>query len=357
VIVSEARIAANQRNAALSTGPKTPQGKERSRVNALKHGLCSSILVTEDVFLVQQRATDFFNTLKPRNEFHCWLVDKTGILSIRIDRCERMERRVRDKASLRSELFWEDDRKAEAIALGSQLAFDPETIVNQLQQTPQGCEWLMTRWAMLARSADLNTVWTPEQINLAFNLLGTPQEFRAGQQPGESIDFEGELIGTAVSPAVVARREVAALKERREVAIQFDEVNRFLLEADLTDDDNAELRRLRRYESTLHSRIRWCLAQLRFESPHHYPLEGLKPRWLGQHEPRPELKKTEEEILAENHPVNAIHPPFCIEIDELPEPGQKADYPAILRARNEKKLAKAEARFVAKRRKIEKLRA
>jgi len=53
MIVSEARIAANRRNAKLSTGPKTAEGKEKSRANALKHGLCSSVIVPEDLALVR----------------------------------------------------------------------------------------------------------------------------------------------------------------------------------------------------------------------------------------------------------------------------------------------------------------
>src|SRR5256885_551006 len=36
---SAAQIAANRRNSQLSTGPKTDEGKARSRRNALKHGL------------------------------------------------------------------------------------------------------------------------------------------------------------------------------------------------------------------------------------------------------------------------------------------------------------------------------
>jgi hypothetical protein len=42
-MTSEARIAANRRNAEHSTGPRTSQGKARSRQNARKHGLSISI--------------------------------------------------------------------------------------------------------------------------------------------------------------------------------------------------------------------------------------------------------------------------------------------------------------------------
>ena len=38
------RRAINRHNARKSTGPITPEGKERTRQNALKHGLCAATL-------------------------------------------------------------------------------------------------------------------------------------------------------------------------------------------------------------------------------------------------------------------------------------------------------------------------
>jgi hypothetical protein len=41
-VVSERQIAANRRNAAKSTGPRSTAGKDRARLNALSHGLTRS---------------------------------------------------------------------------------------------------------------------------------------------------------------------------------------------------------------------------------------------------------------------------------------------------------------------------
>ena len=288
MVVSEARIAANRRNSLRSTGPLSTIGKERSRANALKHGLCASVVVPESAELINGRARNFFQTLRPQNNFHCWLVSEISLTTIKIDRCARQERRIRDKVAIKAELTWDDDRKLEATLLGSQLANRPEVVVEQLRRTFHGCEWLMARWSLLAHSADLNKSWTPEQVDLAFDLLGTPAEFRLGRKPGASLDFDGNVIESADDLAKVARREIAALRERRELVADLDEINRSLTEADLGDDSDHELKKLRRYEGTLHGRLRWCMKQLQEQSPFQAPYPGLWKAWVGDEEPAPE---------------------------------------------------------------------
>jgi len=53
---SDARLAANRENAKLSTGPRTSTGKAKSRLNAIKTGLCSHVVVLpyEDAAAYQQ---------------------------------------------------------------------------------------------------------------------------------------------------------------------------------------------------------------------------------------------------------------------------------------------------------------
>ncbi len=41
VTLTPAKLAANRANARRSTGPRTPRGQQRTRLNALRHDLCS----------------------------------------------------------------------------------------------------------------------------------------------------------------------------------------------------------------------------------------------------------------------------------------------------------------------------
>ena len=204
----------------------------------------------------------------------------------------------------------------------------------------------------------------------------------------------------------MARREVARLNEHLATVLALDDVDRSLTEADLFDDSHPELKRLRRYESQLHTRLRRFLADLKYESPHFKPHPDLKPRWgidfdedgpaegmadgatddapaeevhpsIIDHPPIDHAKRVEPkpkrvepkpkpEVVAEGGAKEKPfefwrsvlpNPPFDLELEEYPEPGQEADIPAILASRREKKAKKAEARRESRRRKLEKLRA
>jgi hypothetical protein len=364
MIVSEKRTEANRRNARLSTGPKTPEGKARSRANALKHGLCASVVVAEDADAVETRTREWYAALHPQNMYHMWMLDKAAVTSLRLDRSERMERRVRDKRSLRAELCWDDDRKLEAARLGANLRSNPDETVEMLKRTPQGCEWLMSRWAMLAHVADVKQGWTLDQKRLAFDLLATPEEFREGFEPGAALDFEGRVVAGTDDPAGVARREISALKERRDATETIDESLQALVVADLGDDDaDLELKKLRRYEGTLQSRLRWYLKQIDTRPTYNQTNLILEPRTLPEATmptdplplPEPAVEVISKALEPETWP-RFPHPPFDLEPHEYPQPGQDADIPAIIAARAEKKRQKEASRRNNRRRNLEKLR-
>ena len=90
---SEARILANRQNALRSKGPVSPEGKQRSRANALKHGLTGEgvVLPNEDAAEVDRRLSAFQDELKPSGEVGKALVRRAALMSVRMDRCVSQE--------------------------------------------------------------------------------------------------------------------------------------------------------------------------------------------------------------------------------------------------------------------------
>ena len=88
------QIEANRRNAAKSTGPKSPEGKARSSKNALYHGLTSEDLVIqgeeseEDLNALIQ---DWFSHYKPVGALEAHYVRLIAISNWRLQRMMRME--------------------------------------------------------------------------------------------------------------------------------------------------------------------------------------------------------------------------------------------------------------------------
>ena len=287
MIVSQKRIEANRRNALKSTGPTSAEGKDSSRLNALKHGLTAIVVVPEDAETYQKAAAEMFGSLKPRNTHQAELVDQIALITLRTRRAQRIERKLRDQASLRAITCWDDDRRLEAERVARDLAGRPSEVVAELRRTPQGCDLMLERWAMLANVAGQ---WSADQRRLAFDLLGTPPEFRSGR-PGASIDSDGRDVDKVAGELDVARGQIASLRERRELSAELDAIAREIAEADLSDETTPEIRRIRRYESTLHGRLRWCMARLNDEIPTHRPLGHLAPAY---HNPQTEAEEGAE---------------------------------------------------------------
>jgi hypothetical protein len=92
-MATEAQIAANRRNAALSTGPKSLQGKGKSRENALRHGLRATQVVAlgEDGDDFAAYHAELSEALLPQDAFEAALVRRLALLSWRLDRLCRIE--------------------------------------------------------------------------------------------------------------------------------------------------------------------------------------------------------------------------------------------------------------------------
>ncbi len=123
---SEAQILANRRNAALSTGPKTPEGKEKSRANALKHGLTGAgvVLPNEDAAEVERMFDGLEAEFRPSD-------DAGRVLARRLATCAvRMERAVLQESAALRERVLKAQAEAEASGedpteAGLRAMFDP----------------------------------------------------------------------------------------------------------------------------------------------------------------------------------------------------------------------------------------
>ena len=92
-MASQKQIDANRANAQQSTGPKTPEGKAASSLNALKHGLTAkhAILHFEEAKLFNQTLQAFLDQLQPVGPVETLLVQQIVMASWRLTRLRDME--------------------------------------------------------------------------------------------------------------------------------------------------------------------------------------------------------------------------------------------------------------------------
>jgi hypothetical protein len=113
-VTSEKQTEANRRNALKSTGPKTPEGKDAVRLNALKHGLLSqeSLLPGEDGEALRELDERLRDELRPIGELENLLVDRIIASHWRLRRLGRVE------AGIFSQEFYGDVGDSDASMLG-----------------------------------------------------------------------------------------------------------------------------------------------------------------------------------------------------------------------------------------------
>jgi hypothetical protein len=105
--LTPARAAASRRNGARSRGPKTPEGKARSALNALKHGLRARycvVLGDEDLQAFHALEDALLAELAPQGALQSVLARRIVAASWRLERTERIEaellaHNMRDTAS------------------------------------------------------------------------------------------------------------------------------------------------------------------------------------------------------------------------------------------------------------------
>ena len=144
-MATEAQIMANRINAQHSTGPKTAEGIERSKRNALTHGLTATVVIPGEVEgEVAFRVALAQESLAPDDDgFALLLAERAGYLFMRLKRCYQYEeamtaRRVRD-----AEADYDNERRSSMEHILSYIANEPPTGSRQLRETPEGVDLLI----------------------------------------------------------------------------------------------------------------------------------------------------------------------------------------------------------------------
>lgn len=95
---SAAQIAANRANAKRSTGPRTQQGKARSRYNGIKHGLYArdAVLPGDDIAAFDDLRAELRDTFRPQGRHEKALVERLAGIYWRLNRAAAAELDILD---------------------------------------------------------------------------------------------------------------------------------------------------------------------------------------------------------------------------------------------------------------------
>jgi hypothetical protein len=191
------QMRANKANAQKSTGPRTPEGKARSRLNGRKHGMCCEHALTAE------EAPDFEAKLRrcaaeeaPHGELEHDSLRRAVLATFRMRHCERQAaRRIDARADAMAIERVAKDEKAVEDCLAR--LPDPEALETLLGLS-MGRMALRDRWLDLAHEAALLGCLDRATLDRARDMLGAE-----GQQAWDALVAE-HAAGPGLVPAVHA---------------------------------------------------------------------------------------------------------------------------------------------------------
>jgi hypothetical protein len=173
---SQRKVEANRENAAKSTGPRSAEGKARSRRNGLKHGLAAEILVRdEDRAGYEATLARWEHEAGPDNVVEEHLIKRAAVGSVILDRLDEAREDSREDSAREAARLWEEKQRHRARRRAQDLAKDPGNIVSDLEATAPGCEWLIRQWRSLDDGLAVGNPWDQRTLGRAQMLLGYPE--------------------------------------------------------------------------------------------------------------------------------------------------------------------------------------
>jgi len=141
-------LVANRLNALKSTGPRTDEGKERCRGNALKHGLTGAgvVLPKEDEEAIEARFSAYEKELGGEGEVGRDLARRAAMMMVRMERASEHEAAMLSRKIRVAEALYDEERKTFVDDVAAGLHETPATVVRRLRAMPEGIDWLIGAW-------------------------------------------------------------------------------------------------------------------------------------------------------------------------------------------------------------------
>ncbi len=167
------RAEANRRNAQKSTGPKTAEGKARSRRNALRHGLAAEVLVPEaDRGAVAAAVAEWNHEVWPENVAERAVIRRMAVADVRLQRCEQATEQNLESTARSAVDRWRLRKQNAARKRACALKTDPLNTLLDLEDSAFGCEWLIRRWSALDRVLEQGLGWSDDDRETSMRLIG-----------------------------------------------------------------------------------------------------------------------------------------------------------------------------------------
>jgi hypothetical protein len=201
---SQARIEANQRNALLSTGPRTESGKRASSRNSYQHGLASSGVILDDATSaeLERRHEALVREMAPRTELGALLVRKIAVSSVVSELASQHEFAATAERVRNAPERFDAERRDRAENLLETIHANPRSTLRKLRALPEGIDLMIAGWLELKADVTraVQPVWTTIHLIKAAHLLGIREDDARGSRMGVISDaIGGDFRGLAAT--------------------------------------------------------------------------------------------------------------------------------------------------------------
>ncbi len=192
---SQAKIEANRANAAKSTGPRSPEGKAASRMNAVKHGLTAATVLMphEDAKAYKAFRAQMLDSLRPVGAVEGLFADRVVAIAWRLTRACRAEMELLESAADRVE-----QRKAICGSLFAMTGTAEEAEPTKELRVGRAFAWLAANSDTLGRFSRYETA-LERAFRGTLHELQRLQAARAGQPVPPPVAVDVNINGGFVS--------------------------------------------------------------------------------------------------------------------------------------------------------------